>query len=87
VQFDDAAVKEFGVRWATHMVGRIFLESDVRVFHFCTLNLENSVRCVVENLGWVDAEQQQAAAAANGVPDSPTMHRNLMLSVSRAGRA
>lgn len=75
------------MRWATHMVGRIFLESDVRVFHFCTLNLENSVRCVVENLGWVDAEQQQAAAAANGVPDSPTMHRNLMLSVSRAGRA
>jgi hypothetical protein len=34
------------------MIRRLVEEGGMRGFHFCTLNLEKSVRCILETLGW-----------------------------------
>ena len=34
------------------MIRRLVEEGGMRGFHFCTLNLEKSVRCILEILGW-----------------------------------
>ena len=34
------------------MIQRLVEEGGMRGFHFCTLNLEKSVRCILEILGW-----------------------------------
>ncbi len=34
------------------MIGRIFLESDIRGFHLCSLNLEKSIERILDGLGW-----------------------------------
>ncbi|SPO48687.1 related to MET12 - methylenetetrahydrofolate reductase [Moesziomyces antarcticus] len=52
IKADDAAVKEYGVALSIHMIGRIFLESDVRGFHLCSLNLEKSIERILDGLGW-----------------------------------
>lgn len=61
IRFDDAAVKEYGVQLSIAMVARIFLETDICGFHFCTLNLEKSVRRVLEGLGWVREDGKAAS--------------------------
>lgn len=55
IRFDDAAVKDYGVQLAIHTIARLYLETDIRGFHLCTLNLEKSVTRVLQGLGWVDA--------------------------------
>ncbi|KAJ9095961.1 hypothetical protein QFC21_005323 [Naganishia friedmannii] len=65
IKSDDAAVKRYGITLATKMIQRL-LDADlpnVRGVHFCTLNLEKSVRTIMENLGWV---QQQHAGSVEG---------------------
>ncbi|PWN46628.1 methylenetetrahydrofolate reduct, partial [Violaceomyces palustris] len=57
IKSDDAAVKEYGVSLSINMIGRIYLESDIRGFHLCTLNLEKSVQRVLEGLGWVSSNE------------------------------
>jgi methylenetetrahydrofolate reductase (NADPH) len=52
IKADDAAVKEYGVALGIHMIGRIFLESDIRGFHLCSLNLEKSIERILDGLGW-----------------------------------
>ena len=34
------------------MIRRLVEEGGMHGFHFCTLNLEKSVRCILETLGW-----------------------------------
>lgn len=34
------------------MIRRLVEEGGLRGFHICTLNLEKSVRSILENLGW-----------------------------------
>lgn len=70
IRFDDAAVKDYGVQLAISMVGRIYLETDIRGFHLCTLNLEKSVRRVLEGLGWVQGGDSRGLLAA---PQQPPM--------------
>ncbi|KAJ9121474.1 hypothetical protein QFC22_002090 [Naganishia vaughanmartiniae] len=65
IKSDDAAVKRYGITLATKMIQRL-LDADlpnVRGVHFCTLNLEKSVRTIMENLGWV---QQHSAGSVEG---------------------
>lgn len=50
VRMDDALVKDIGVGVAVELVDRIRRETDIRAFHFYTLNLEKSVTRVVQHL-------------------------------------
>lgn len=58
IRSDDAAVKAYGATLATQMVTKIMADArkdpqlNVPGVHFCTLNLEKSVRTVLENIGW-----------------------------------
>jgi methylenetetrahydrofolate reductase (NADPH) len=52
-QHDDQLVKDFGVKLAVDMVGRLVREAHVPGVHLCTLNLEKSVQLVLEGLNWV----------------------------------
>ena len=59
---DDALVKDYGVELSTSMVRQLIdrtnSEKDkykhlaLHATHFCTLNLEKSVRRILANLGW-----------------------------------
>lgn len=51
---DDAAVKEFGIEHACHLITSIQQQTDIKGFHICTLNLENSVKRLLHKLGWVE---------------------------------
>ncbi|SOV09556.1 related to MET12 - methylenetetrahydrofolate reductase [Ustilago sp. UG-2017a] len=64
IKSDDAAVKEYGVSLSIHMIGRIFLESDIRGFHLCSLNLEKSIERILDGLGWKTDLGAQAEAEA-----------------------
>ncbi|KZV87402.1 MTHFR-domain-containing protein [Exidia glandulosa HHB12029] len=52
IRHDDAKVKDYGVMLATSMVQRLTNSGVVKGVHFCTLNLELSVRKVLERLQW-----------------------------------
>jgi len=52
IKADDAAVKNYGAKLATQMVQRLIDSKLVPGVHFCTLNLEKSVRTIMENLEW-----------------------------------
>ncbi|KAJ9475873.1 Methylenetetrahydrofolate reductase 1 [Pseudozyma hubeiensis] len=84
IKSDDAAVKEYGVSLSIHMVGRIFLETDVRGFHLCSLNLEKSIERILEGLGWKTdvGAQLEADARIKGNPAHIHLERtkNQMLS-------
>jgi methylenetetrahydrofolate reductase (NADPH) len=45
-------VKRYGAQLATTMVSRLVSSGLVQGVHFCTLNLEKSVRTILENIGW-----------------------------------
>jgi methylenetetrahydrofolate reductase (NADPH) len=70
-QTDDNLVKQFGIDLAIAMVERLVGEGEVEGVHFCTLNLERSVRRVLEGLTWLAKEPTAAAAGSNG-PDGPS---------------
>lgn len=53
LQNDDQKIKDFGVNLSTNMIRRLFDEGGILGFHFCTLNLERSVRRILQQLYWV----------------------------------
>jgi methylenetetrahydrofolate reductase (NADPH) len=53
------------------MVKRLIASKLVPGVHFCTLNLEKSVRTVLENLGW--------QSHSNGTPASPGLKHNKVI--------
>ena len=61
-QTDDAAVKRYGADLATKMVRRLMSSSLVSGVHFCTLNLEKSVRTILENLQWSSSSKQNRSS-------------------------
>jgi len=52
IKHDDARVKSYGIELGTQMCRRL-LESGVPGLHFYTLNLERSVVCILQGLGYV----------------------------------
>lgn len=70
IKSDDAAVKEYGVSLSIHTIGRIFLETDIRGFHLCSLNLEKSIERILDGLGWKTdlGAQAEAEARRTGIP-------------------
>lgn len=65
IKADDAAVKAYGAQLATDMVRRMIASKLVPGVHFCTLNLEKSVRTILENLGWTQASAASSPRARN----------------------
>lgn len=53
IKDDDAAVKEYGVMLAIQTCNRLKSECGIKGFHFYTLNLEKSVRLILEGLEFV----------------------------------
>lgn len=53
IKSDDAAVKLYGIELSTKMIKQL-VTADLGItgVHFCTLNLEKSVRRILENLHW-----------------------------------
>ncbi|WWD20602.1 methylenetetrahydrofolate reductase [Kwoniella shandongensis] len=72
ISSDDAAVKKYGAELATKMVSQILGSKLVPGVHFCTLNLEKSVRTILENLGW-------SSAASGGRSNSPAPRHNRLI--------
>lgn len=69
IRHDDAKVKEYGVMLAQSMVQRLTENGVVKGVHFCTLNLELSVRKVLERLQWTISSP---AMPVNKLIDSPS---------------
>ncbi|TFY82555.1 hypothetical protein EWM64_g1450 [Hericium alpestre] len=57
IKHDDSKVKEYGITLAIKMIKRMVNEGGIRGFHFCTLNLENSVQRILESLDWIQASE------------------------------
>ncbi|KAH7313233.1 methylenetetrahydrofolate reductase-domain-containing protein [Rhizoctonia solani] len=52
IKHDDQLVKEYGVSLAVSMIRSVLVDGDIKGVHFCTLNLEKSVRKILDELGW-----------------------------------
>ncbi|KAF8298257.1 MTHFR-domain-containing protein [Clavulina sp. PMI_390] len=52
IHSDDQKVKEYGVMLAIDICSRLTKEAGIKGVHFCTLNLEKTVRRVLEGLEW-----------------------------------
>ncbi|KAF8939507.1 hypothetical protein BGZ47_008146 [Haplosporangium gracile] len=52
IQSDDQRVKDYGVELAAKMIQQL-LGAGITGFHICTLNLEKSVRLILERVGFV----------------------------------
>ena len=62
IAHDDQAVKDYGVRLAVDMIRRL-RAAGLRGFHISTLNLERSVRRILDELDWVAPVQSNAKTA------------------------
>ena len=51
-------MKDYGIDLAINLIRRLTNEGRVSGFHFCTLNLEKSVRKVLEGLEWIGESQR-----------------------------
>ncbi|ODN86071.1 methylenetetrahydrofolate reductase [Cryptococcus wingfieldii CBS 7118] len=63
ISSDDAAVKQYGATLATKMVKQILDSGEIHGVHFCTLNLEKSVRTILDNLDWVERDQRDSVSS------------------------
>ncbi|KAF9966519.1 hypothetical protein BGZ70_002067 [Mortierella alpina] len=69
IKTDDQKVKDYGVELAASIIQRL-LKAEITGFHICTLNLEKSVRLILERVGFVPPadsarRQQQQQQLAN----------------------
>lgn len=53
IKDDDEAVKAYGIELAIQMCRAIQSRTDILGFHLYTMNLEKSVRLILEGLGWI----------------------------------
>lgn len=74
IKTNDAAVKQYGASLATEMVKKLMTSKLVPGVHFCTLNLEKSVRTILENLQW-NAKKQH-----DSIHSSPVSRHNQLIS-------
>ncbi|WVR08500.1 methylenetetrahydrofolate reductase [Kwoniella sp. DSM 27419] len=72
ISSDDAAVKRYGAELATKMVKKVLQSGLIPGVHFCTLNLEKSVRTILDNLGWT-------ATSDPNVQASPVLRYNRLI--------
>ncbi|KAI9206932.1 methylenetetrahydrofolate reductase-domain-containing protein [Polychytrium aggregatum] len=70
IKDDDNAIKQYGIRLAVDMC-KALKAGGVRGFHFYTLNLERSVRLILEGLGFVAPIE-----VAKPLPWNPSLAKN-----------
>ncbi|EJT46462.1 methylenetetrahydrofolate reductase (NADPH) [Trichosporon asahii var. asahii CBS 8904] len=74
IKTNDAAVKQYGASLATEMVKKLMASKLVPGVHFCTLNLEKSVRTILENLQW------NSKKVHDSIHSSPVSRHNQLIS-------
>ncbi|CAG8563965.1 24393_t:CDS:2, partial [Racocetra persica] len=65
IKHDDQAVKDYGVSLAIIMITTLYEQYNVKGFHFCTLNLEKSVRLILEKMRFVPTEEERNLRRSN----------------------
>ncbi|KIJ35692.1 hypothetical protein M422DRAFT_113291, partial [Sphaerobolus stellatus SS14] len=60
IKHDDQKIKDYGIELCINMIRRLYQEGHIQGYHFCTLNLEKSVRKVLEGLQWIGDGQKPA---------------------------
>ena len=71
IKDDDQAVKDYGVKLAVEMCRKLRSEGGLLGFHFYTLNLEKSVRLILEGLEFIaDVD------VAKPLPFNPSLHES-----------
>ncbi|WWC92170.1 methylenetetrahydrofolate reductase [Kwoniella dendrophila CBS 6074] len=75
---DDSSVKRYGAELATKMVKQILDSKLVPGIHFCTLNLEKSVRTILENLDWTSSTAP-STNTSNKIERSPIIRHNRLI--------
>ncbi|ORX90153.1 MTHFR-domain-containing protein [Basidiobolus meristosporus CBS 931.73] len=83
IKHDDQAVKEYGVKLCIEMIQEL-RKGGVNGFHFCTLNLERSVRLILEGCGFVSKQLTKIDGLpkqANGhtAPIQPTVLEGIIM--------
>lgn len=78
-QNNDTLVKQYGVKLAIEMVSELVSKAKVEGIHFCTLNLERSVRRVLEGLNWID--EVDAEIGKRIACQAPASERNQLIEV------
>ncbi|KAG0261132.1 hypothetical protein DFQ27_003137 [Actinomortierella ambigua] len=75
---DDQKVKDYGVDLAARMIDQL-REAGVKGFHICTLNLERSVRLILEKVGFVakTAGRTHHVHGQNTEPTNPSIIKNV----------
>ncbi|KAG9125481.1 hypothetical protein FRC07_007434 [Ceratobasidium sp. 392] len=71
IKHDDQLVKEYGVNLAVTMIRSILSDGDVKGVHFGTLNLEKSVRRILDELGWTHVPTHSANQIITDTTESP----------------
>ncbi|KAF8599080.1 MTHFR-domain-containing protein [Ceratobasidium sp. AG-I] len=71
IKHDDQLIKEYGVKLAVSMIKNILSEGDVKGVHFCTLNLEKSVRRILDELHWTNAPTHATNQLITDTTSSP----------------
>lgn len=70
IQTDDTLVKDFGVDFAQETIRRLrAAEPSITGFNLCTLNLEKSVRRILDGLDWVPRAASMYSSSTTG--DTP----------------
>ncbi|KAF9429025.1 hypothetical protein BGZ76_001956 [Entomortierella beljakovae] len=76
IKNDDQKVKDYGVELAASIIERL-MNAGITGFHICTLNLEKSVRLILERVGFITATAAAAAAAKQQHLANEPTHVNL----------
>ncbi|KAF9280141.1 hypothetical protein BGZ68_007465 [Mortierella alpina] len=76
IKTDDQKVKDYGVELAASIIQRL-LDAGINGFHICTLNLEKSVRLILERVGFVPAADSARRLQQQQQPVNEPTHVNL----------
>ncbi|KAF9187149.1 hypothetical protein BGZ51_001531 [Haplosporangium sp. Z 767] len=76
IKNDDQKVKDYGVELASSIIKRL-LDSGILGFHICTLNLEKSVRLILERVGFVPTAAKQQQQQLTNEPTHVNINKNV----------
>ncbi|GJJ12515.1 hypothetical protein Clacol_006758 [Clathrus columnatus] len=84
---DDQEVKNYGIELSMRMIEKLRSDGEVHAFHFCTLNLEKSVRKVLEGLCWTGKDMdnlEQNKLISDNVERIPKIEGDLAITPHEA---
>ncbi|KAG9044231.1 hypothetical protein FS837_008589 [Tulasnella sp. UAMH 9824] len=88
IRNDDQKVKDYGVELATTIVKSITEDTSlgIRGVHFCTLNLEKSVRRILDALGWTHESHRPRNQIIDSAPAEPHLPSQVAISPEHASK-